>query len=104
MGRSLNYRVVVEGVETAEQVAFLTVCGCDFAQGFYFSKPLSAAELMKVLFDRQAPAAADRKSTRLNSSHVAISYAVLCLNNNTVNLPGADLAFRQHAGSRERLH
>src|SRR5690349_17639839 len=36
MGRSLNYRVVVEGVETAEQVAFLTVCGCHFAQGFYF--------------------------------------------------------------------
>lgn len=53
MGRSLNYRVVVEGVETAEQVAFLSVCGCHFAQGFYFSKPLSAAELMKVLFERQ---------------------------------------------------
>ena len=53
MGRSLNYRVVVEGVETAEQVAFLGACGCHFAQGFYFSKPLPAAELMKVLFDRQ---------------------------------------------------
>lgn len=59
MGRSLNYRVVVEGVETAEQVAFLTVCGCHFAQGFYFSKPLPAAELMKVLFDRQGASAAE---------------------------------------------
>lgn len=59
MGRSLNYRVVVEGVETAEQVAFLTVCGCHFAQGFYFSKPLPAAELMKVLFDRQEQPATD---------------------------------------------
>src|SRR5207253_7253207 len=34
---------------------------------------------LRVLFPVQQPAALDRKSTRLNSSHVAISYAVFCL-------------------------
>ena len=33
--------VAVEGVETLEQVNFLTEIGCDMAQGYYFSKPVS---------------------------------------------------------------
>jgi EAL domain-containing protein (putative c-di-GMP-specific phosphodiesterase class I) len=33
---------VAEGVETAEQLAFLTAHRCDKIQGFYFSKPLPA--------------------------------------------------------------
>jgi diguanylate cyclase (GGDEF)-like protein/PAS domain S-box-containing protein len=53
MANSLNYKVVVEGVEAPEQLAFLEVCGCDFAQGFYFSEPVPADELMKVLYDWQ---------------------------------------------------
>jgi predicted signal transduction protein with EAL and GGDEF domain len=42
MGRSLNLRVIAEGVETAGDLAFLKAHHCDEAQGFYFSKPVPA--------------------------------------------------------------
>ncbi len=42
MGRSLNLRVVAEGVETKEELAFLQSKECEEAQGYYFSRPLSA--------------------------------------------------------------
>ena len=44
MGHSLRLEVIAEGVETAEQLAFLGTEGCDQIQGFYFSRPLSADE------------------------------------------------------------
>jgi len=40
MAHSLNLQVVAEGVETAEQLAFLHSLGCDLIQGFYYSRPL----------------------------------------------------------------
>src|SRR5207249_9278755 len=40
---------------------------------------ISAALLIGVLITDPAPSSVDRKSTRLNSSHVSISYAVFCL-------------------------
>ncbi len=49
MGRGLKHRVIAEGVETSEQLAFLKSRGCDEAQGFYFSRPLPAVELAKLL-------------------------------------------------------
>ena len=39
MARSLGLRVVAEGVERADQFAFLRSRNCDEAQGFYFSRP-----------------------------------------------------------------
>ena len=51
MAHSLNMKTVAEGVETREQLEFLRTQGCDFAQGYYFSPPLSGPEiehLMKV--------------------------------------------------------
>jgi EAL domain-containing protein (putative c-di-GMP-specific phosphodiesterase class I) len=42
MGRSLKMRVVAEGVETREQLAFLEANDCLEAQGYHFSRPLSA--------------------------------------------------------------
>jgi diguanylate cyclase (GGDEF)-like protein/PAS domain S-box-containing protein len=51
MGRSLNLRVVAEGVETQEELAFLRSHQCDEAQGFYFSRPVlpdQFAELLKT--------------------------------------------------------
>ncbi len=40
MAHLLNLRTIAEGVETMEQLAFLSEQGCDEAQGFYYSKPL----------------------------------------------------------------
>lgn len=49
MGKSLNQRVIAEGVETREQLAFLQAQGCGEGQGFYFSGPVSADELAGLL-------------------------------------------------------
>jgi diguanylate cyclase (GGDEF)-like protein/PAS domain S-box-containing protein len=44
LARSLRLNVVAEGVETKSQLDYLTSLSCDEVQGFYFSKPLPAAE------------------------------------------------------------
>ena len=46
---NLRLKTVVEGVETAEQVAALKVLGCDYIQGYYFSKPLPPKEFEEYL-------------------------------------------------------
>jgi EAL domain-containing protein (putative c-di-GMP-specific phosphodiesterase class I) len=52
MGKSLRLRVVAEGVETREQVAFLRGERCDEGQGDYFSPPVVAAQLVELLRGR----------------------------------------------------
>jgi diguanylate cyclase len=49
MGRSLDMRVVAEGVETPEELAFLQAHQCDEAQGYYFGRPVAPEELAKLL-------------------------------------------------------
>ena len=49
MGRSLMQRVIAEGVETREQLAFLQSRGCDEGQGYYFSRPVVAEQFTKLL-------------------------------------------------------
>jgi diguanylate cyclase (GGDEF)-like protein/PAS domain S-box-containing protein len=49
MGRSLKLRVVAEGVETLEQLMVLQGLHCDEAQGFYFSRPVAAAQFANLL-------------------------------------------------------
>jgi diguanylate cyclase (GGDEF)-like protein len=50
LARSLNLRVVAEGVETAEQRALLVDMGCDAAQGYYFFEPIPAEKTSSVLW------------------------------------------------------
>jgi len=49
ISHSLGLKVVAEGVETAEQLAFLRSLGCDGAQGYYFSRPVPADEFARLL-------------------------------------------------------
>ncbi|WP_246871265.1 sensor domain-containing protein [Dickeya zeae] len=49
MAHSLGLSVVAEGVETQHQCDILTRLGCDYAQGFLFSRPVPATELTMLL-------------------------------------------------------
>ena len=46
IARNLNQRVVAEGVETRDQLEFLRHLDCPVVQGYYFSKPLPAADIL----------------------------------------------------------
>ncbi|CAB3642575.1 hypothetical protein LMG22037_00422 [Paraburkholderia phenoliruptrix] len=45
LAHSIGFEVVAEGVERADQLAFLADDGCAFVQGYYFCRPLAAAEI-----------------------------------------------------------
>ena len=49
LGRSLNIVTTAEGVETQKQLEILRAEGCTEAQGYFFSRPKSAAEMRKLL-------------------------------------------------------
>ncbi|MFC7514237.1 putative bifunctional diguanylate cyclase/phosphodiesterase [Herbaspirillum sp. GCM10030257] len=49
LAHNLKLKVIAEGVETEEQLAFLRDRGCDVMQGYYFSRPLPAAQLTTIL-------------------------------------------------------
>jgi EAL domain-containing protein (putative c-di-GMP-specific phosphodiesterase class I) len=51
MAQGLRLTVVAEGVETAGQLAMLAEHGCDLMQGYYFSKPVPAADFGRMLRD-----------------------------------------------------
>jgi EAL domain-containing protein (putative c-di-GMP-specific phosphodiesterase class I) len=49
MARNLRLSIVAEGVETLEQADMLRAAGCDFAQGYVYSRPVSAANCGEML-------------------------------------------------------
>lgn len=49
LGRSMDIKVIAEGVEDPEQLAFLDSIGCDKAQGYLFARPMPAAEVPDFL-------------------------------------------------------
>jgi len=49
LGKSLGMQVIAEGVETAEQEAYIIAQGCHEGQGYHYSKPLPARELTAFL-------------------------------------------------------
>jgi diguanylate cyclase (GGDEF)-like protein/PAS domain S-box-containing protein len=49
LAHSMNLRVIAEGVETPEQLAYLASLRCDEYQGYLFSKPLPGEELVRLI-------------------------------------------------------
>jgi diguanylate cyclase (GGDEF)-like protein len=70
LAHNLHLKVIAEGVETPDQLAFLRELGCDQYQGFHYSVPVPNNVLVEMLRERQtrspAPAAVDLDDTRLN--------------------------------------
>ncbi|MHC8409878.1 putative bifunctional diguanylate cyclase/phosphodiesterase [Pseudomonas sp. Hz4] len=58
LGKSLGMQVIAEGVETAEQEAYIISEGCHEGQGYFYSKPLPARELSAYLKQAQRSNAA----------------------------------------------
>ena len=49
LGKILNLNVLAEGVETQEQLDYLIELGCDYAQGYYFSKVLPSECISRLI-------------------------------------------------------
>jgi len=80
MAKSLNLRVIAEGVETHEQMCLLHAYGCHVMQGFYFSKPLPAADFARFRCEY-----GDQKSlarTSVRSSGAVINLLQSAVRNN----------------------
>lgn len=53
MTKELNVKALAEGVETQEQLDFLRDKGCDYIQGYYYSKPVDASFFLELLLKYQ---------------------------------------------------
>lgn len=62
LAKSLNYKVIAEGVENVEQLNLLMEIGCKDIQGYYFSKPLPANEIEKIMENNEENKLWGRKS------------------------------------------
>ena len=56
LGHALDLTVIAEGVETQEQLQYLSSLGCDVVQGFLFSKSLPAATFQELLVEQKRAA------------------------------------------------
>jgi EAL domain-containing protein (putative c-di-GMP-specific phosphodiesterase class I) len=56
LGRSLGMEIVAEGVEGAKQAGLLESLGCEYAQGYFFSKPIDQEGMAEVLLDSRGSA------------------------------------------------
>lgn len=68
LAKQLHFEVVAEGVETAEQLAFLKASHCDLAQGFYFSKPVAAHKALLMLESERLNLLSGREDAALKNS------------------------------------
>lgn len=53
LSKQLGLTIVAEGVETAHQLQWLKQLGCEFGQGYLFSKPLAADEIETIYLQRE---------------------------------------------------
>lgn len=49
LAKGLDFKVLAEGIETPEQMAVLNEMGCDYAQGYWFSRPLNVVQINEML-------------------------------------------------------
>ena len=56
LAKGLGLKIVAEGVETADQLSILNELGCDFIQGYLFSKPIPADEIYRLYKDSHSDA------------------------------------------------
>ena len=75
LARWMKLRVVAEGVETREQLERLQNDGCDYAQGYYFAKPMPVESFVSVLTVQDPPA--DMENSRSDDSADRIDRALL---------------------------
>ena len=54
MVKEMGMKIIAEGAETAEQIEMLDTLGVDFIQGYYYSRPLPEADILKFLRNKQA--------------------------------------------------
>lgn len=52
LAHNLGKKIIAEGVETIEQLVHLKTAGCDQVQGYYFSRPLDAKHIEKLLIEK----------------------------------------------------
>ena len=52
LAKALNLKVVAEGIESVHQFHQLRILGCEYGQGYLFSKPLPVADIERLLADK----------------------------------------------------
>ena len=87
MSKNIGLQTIAEGVETAEQRAYLRDQGCDEAQGYFFSKPLDAEQMDQILergkglpgrILNPCPAAESIAAVRIRSGSSRIGFSACC--------------------------
>jgi diguanylate cyclase (GGDEF)-like protein len=52
LAKSMDYMLIIEGVETKEELDLLVSLGCEYGQGYYYSRPLKKEDFIKFLKER----------------------------------------------------
>ncbi len=55
LGKNMNMKIVAEGIETAEEARNLKDLGCDFAQGYFFARPMPEEDVTELITNWEKP-------------------------------------------------
>ena len=70
LGNSIGYKLIIEGVETVEQMQILRSFGCELAQGYLFSAPVSAEEIPDLIQRLNPSIENNYKNTNMHAENV----------------------------------